>query len=83
MTSMILGLVSVTIGWCCSIGLLTAPTAIIMGIVTLAQIKNDPSKTTGKPLAIVGIVTGAIYLVFWIIIVLIYGFAIFMGSMGK
>ena len=82
-TSMILGLVSITIGWCCSLGLLTAPTAIIMGIISLVQIKNDPVRNTGKPFSIVGIVTGSLYLLFWIIIVIIYGFAIFMGSLGK
>jgi len=81
--SFVLGLVSITIGWCCSLGLLTAPTGIIMGIISLVQIKNDPVRNTGKPFAIVGIVTGALYVLFWIIIVLIYGFAIFMGSLGK
>src|ERR1041385_4578386 len=29
--SLVLGLVSITLGWCCSFGLLTAPTAIALG----------------------------------------------------
>ena len=30
-TSLILGIFSITFGWCCSIGLISAPTAIILG----------------------------------------------------
>jgi Domain of unknown function (DUF4190) len=80
--SLILGIFSITIGWCCSIGLLTAPTAIILGGISLMQIKNDPAHNTGKPLSIIGICMGAAYLAFWLIIFLIYGFAIFMGSLN-
>ena len=72
--SLICGIFSITFGWCCSIGLLTSPVAIVMGIVSLVQIKNDPAKNTGKPLAITGIATGGAYLVFWILIFLIWGF---------
>lgn len=81
--SLILGIFSMTIGWCCSIGLLTAPTAIILGAISLVQIKNDPATNTGKPLSIVGIVLGSMYLLFWILIFAIYGMAIFMGSLGQ
>lgn len=79
--SLVLGLCSITFGWCCSLGLVTAPVAIVMGIVSLVQIKNDPSKHTGKPPAIIGIATGGAYLVFWVLLVLLYGFAIFMGNL--
>jgi len=80
--SLVLGIFSITIGWCCSIGLLSAPTAIVLGAVSLMQIKNDPAQNTGKPLSIIGICMGAAYLAFWLIIFLIYGFAIFMGSIN-
>ncbi|HKP36161.1 MAG TPA: DUF4190 domain-containing protein [Pyrinomonadaceae bacterium] len=80
--ALILGIFSITIGWCCSMGLLTAPTAIILGAVSLTQIKNDPAHNTGKPLSIIGICLGAAYLAFWIIIFMLYGFAIFMGSLS-
>lgn len=80
--SLVLGIFSMTFGWCCSLGLITAPTAIILGAISLVQIKNDPAINTGKPLSIVGIVLGSMYLVFWLVIFMIYGLAIFMGSLG-
>jgi uncharacterized protein DUF4190 len=81
--SLVLGIFSVTVGWCCSIGLLSAPVGIVLGIVSLVQIKNDPATNTGKPLSIVGVVLGSIYVVFWILIFAIYGMAIFMGSLNR
>ncbi len=81
--ALVLGIFSMTAGWCCSIGLLSAPVGIILGIISLVQIKNDPAQNTGKPLSVIGIVLSAFYLVFWIVIFLIYGFAIFMGSLGN
>jgi Domain of unknown function (DUF4190) len=63
--------------------LLSAPIGIVLGIVSLVQIKNDPARNTGKPLSIVGIVLGGIYVVFWILIFALYGMAIFMGSLNR
>lgn len=80
--ALILGIFSMTIGWCCSMGLLTAPTGIILGAVSLVQIKNDPAKNTGKPLSIIGIALSSAYLAVWILIFMLYGFAIFMGSLS-
>ncbi len=79
--SLILGICSITVGWCCSLGVLTAPVGIVLGIVSLVQIKNNPSENGGKPLSITGIATGAAYLLFWALIVLIYGVAIFTGNL--
>ncbi len=79
--SLILGICSITVGWCCSLGVLTAPVGIVLGIVSLVQIKNNPNENGGKPLSIAGIATGAAYLLFWVLIVLIYGVAIFTGNL--
>jgi len=79
--SFILGMVSVTIGWCCSFGVLTAPIALVLGIVSLVQIKNDPAKNGGKGFAIGGIVTGGLYFVVFALIILLYGIGIFMGAL--
>jgi hypothetical protein len=77
-TSMLFGLFSVSFGWCCGSGVLSAPVAIILGGISLNQIKNNPQQNTGKPLAITGIVAGSVYLVVFAIIILIWGVSVFM-----
>jgi hypothetical protein len=81
--SLVIGLVSITLGWCCSFGLLTAPVAVGLGIFSLVQIKNKPDQYSGKPLAIIGIVTGALYLLGTILMILIYGLGMILGSLGN
>jgi len=79
--SMICGIFSMTIGWCCYLGTISAPVAVALGIYQLVQIKNRPDENSGKPFAIVGIVTGALYFVLIAIIILLYGAAVLMGGM--
>lgn len=79
--SMICGIFSITIGWCCYLGVISSPVAIGLGIYQLTQIKNKPDQAGGKPFAIVGIATGAAYFLLLAVIILIYGVAIFMGGM--
>ncbi len=78
--SLILGIISPTIGLCCYLGMLTGPVAIILGIVALVQIKNDPTKYSGKGMAIGGIVTGSLYFVLLALIILLYGMAFLSGA---
>lgn len=78
--SMVLGIVSITIGWCCYFGVLTSPVAIGLGIFSLFQIKNDPNKYGGKGMAIAGIVAGGLYFVFVALIILIYGLSFLMSA---
>ena len=77
---MVLGIVSITIGWCCYFGVLTGPVAIGLGIFSLFQIKNDPNKYGGKGMAIAGIVAGGLYFVFVALIILIYGLSFLMSA---
>ena len=81
--SMVLGLVSITLGWCCSFGILTAPFAVVLGIYALSQIKREPGRYTGKPLAIAGIVSGGLYFVVLAVIVLIYGLGILLSGLNR
>ncbi|HEV7796682.1 MAG TPA: DUF4190 domain-containing protein [Pyrinomonadaceae bacterium] len=78
--SLVLGIVSITLGWCCSFGILTSPIAIVLGIVSLFQIKNDPKKYGGKGFALGGIATGALYFVILLLLMLIWGFGILLGG---
>lgn len=78
---MICGIFSVTIGWCCYLGVISAPVALGLGIYQLIQIKNKPEENSGKPFAIVGIATASAYFVLLAIIIIIYGAAIFMSGM--
>lgn len=80
--SLVLGLVSITVGWCCSFGILTGPVAVGLGIAALVQIKNNPTKFAGKGMAIGGIVTGGLYFVFIVLMIIIYGMAIIAGGLN-
>ena len=75
------GIFTVTIGWCCYLGVISGPVAIGLGIYQLTQIKSKPDQATGKPFAIVGIATGSAYFVLLAVIILIYGVAVFMGGL--
>lgn len=75
-TSLSLGVASITVGWCCSTGLLLSPAALITGFIALSQIKKDPRSYGGRGLAIGGIVTGVVYISVLLLIVVIYGIAI-------
>lgn len=76
--SMICGIFSVTIGWCCYIGVISAPVALGLGIFQLIQIKNKPEEAGGKSMAIVGVALGGAYFLLLALIIVIYGAAVFM-----
>lgn len=78
--SICLGIASIVIGWCCYIGFLSGPAAIITGIIALSMIKKDPNAYTGKPLAIAGIITGSLFLIGYTLLLVIYFFAIFASN---
>lgn len=80
--SLVLGVVSVTVGWCCYFGVLTSPIAVALGIYSLVQIKNNPTRYGGKGLAIGGIVSGGLYFVFLALIILIYGLSFLASGIG-
>ncbi|MEP6568408.1 MAG: DUF4190 domain-containing protein [Acidobacteriota bacterium] len=79
-TSMILGIASVTLGLCCYFGILTAPISLVLGIVSLVQIKNDPTKFGGKGFAIAGLITSGLYFGILLLIVLFYGIGFIMSG---
>jgi hypothetical protein len=56
LTSMIMGLLSLTCGLCCCYGFPFNVLGIIFALVALAQIRDDPLSQQGKGLAIAGLV---------------------------
>lgn len=80
-TSMILGIFSVTLGFCCYFGVLTAPVALALGIASLVQIKNNPKRYGGRGMAISGIIMGAGYFVLLVLIMMLYGLGMLMGGL--
>jgi hypothetical protein len=82
-TSLGLGIASITIGWCCSMGVVLSPAALVTGFIALSQMKKDPQAYGGRGLAIGGIVTGVIYLSVILLIVFIYGIAIISGGLSS
>lgn len=79
-TSLVLGIGSMTIGLCCYFGILTAPISMVLGIVSLVQIKNDPKKFGGKGFAIGGIVTSGLYFGIVALIILFYGLGFLLSA---
>ena len=63
-TSLILGIVSIPLIWVFGIGILLGILAIIFGIISLKKIKKE--KLAGKSMAIAGIITGCIPIM-WIL----------------
>jgi uncharacterized protein DUF4190 len=82
LASMVLGIVSITIGWCCYFGVITGPVALGLGIYALSQIKKDPKQFGGRGMAIAGIVMGSLYFVFLALIILIYGLSFLISGLN-
>lgn len=68
--SLICGVVSVTLGLICG-GPVLGVAAIALGVIALIQIRNDPRRYGGKGMAIVGVITGGMWILFGIFFILI------------
>jgi hypothetical protein len=79
--SLILGISSLTIGWCCSLALILAPAALITGVMAKNRADKQPDLYTGRGMAIGGIVMGAISLAAYILFIIIYGIAVIGGGL--
>lgn len=72
------GIASLTIGWCCSMGLLLSPVAIVTGIIAIFMNRNDPEKYGGKGFAIAGIIVASVFILLYILLMILYGLALFL-----
>jgi len=77
-----LGIGAMTLGWCCSSGLLLSPAALITGFIALSQIKKDPRSYGGRGFANGPIVTAAGFLALYILFIIIYGIALIGGGLA-
>ena len=81
--SLVLGIISL----CCYIGWATGPAALITGYLGMKNCNNDPNQYGGKGLAIAGMIVGgifmAIWLIYWIIIIVVYGSLIGFSVFGR
>jgi len=75
--SMVTGILGLVLG---CFGPLPGIAAIVLGAMALSQIKKSPQTTGGKPLAITGLVTGGLTLVFY---GLLFIWMILAGAFGK
>ena len=80
--SLCLGAASMTIGWCCSLGVILGPAAVITGLIARSQIKKDPNKFAGNGLALGGIITGSVFIGIYLLIILIWGASVFLSALG-
>ena len=74
-TSMILGIVALTIGWCCCYGLPFNILGLIFALVALNQIRSQPHLWEGQGLAITGLVLSSVSLVISVVMTLVFGIA--------
>jgi hypothetical protein len=80
MASMIVGIAGLVAGGC--LGPLPGIAALIMGLVALSQIKKEPDKYGGRPLAIAGVVIGSVSIAFYLLLFLWFILGIVFGGFG-
>ena len=80
--SLVLGILGITVGWICG-GPFMALFAVILGIVALMQIRKDPVHYGGKPMALIGLVLGALVLVIYLVIMAIWVAMMFAGAVSR
>jgi predicted lipid-binding transport protein (Tim44 family) len=76
--SLAAGIIGLLFGWFCA-GPIPGIIALVLGFTALSQIKKSPERAGEKPLAIAGIVLGAINVMFflfwliWFVLSLVFG----------
>jgi len=78
--SLILGILSLPLHFCCYLGWPVGIAAIVCGIVSLVRIGKPPQHYSGKGLAVGGIIAAALGFLLIIVVFILYGAAIVLSS---
>ena len=71
LTSMVMGILSITCGLCCCYGMPFNLLGIIFSLVALSQIRGNPQAEQGRPLAIAGLVLSVLSIVLSVLFVIL------------
>ena len=82
LVGLILGILSVTLGLCCCDGIPFSLPGLVVSIIGLRQVKADPSRHSGKGLAIAGLIL-CILSILLFAVVMILGFAVNWDDIAK
>ncbi len=78
--SVVLGVLSLVLMFCCGpLSILLGIAAITFGLVALSRINKEPHRYSGKGMAIAGIVVGALGLVGYVLMFVVFGAMSFMS----
>lgn len=75
-TSLVCGILGITMGFCCGLFWFATPAAIIFGHIALSEIKRNPRLDSSRGLAITGLILGYLGIAVVVVLILIYGVAI-------
>ncbi len=81
-TSLALGIVSLTFGLCCCYGAPFSIPGLIFSILALVQIRNDPNRYGGKGIAVAGLVLCVSSIALMILLMIIAGISAGLGQMS-
>ena len=80
--SLVLGIVAITVGWCCCYGLPFNVLGLVFGLIALSQINQNPLQYDGKGLAIAGLILSGISLLLAILLFVFFGAINVFSNMG-
>ena len=78
--SLVLGLLSIPLHFCCYLGWPAGIVSIILGVIAVVRINGEPARYSGKGLAYGGIASSAIGFLIIVLLVVAYGAAIFLTA---
>ena len=81
--SLVLGIFGLLLVFCCGpLSIVLGIAAVTFGLVSLSRIAKEPERYSGKPLAIAGIVIGALAAVGYVLMIVAFGAFSFLSSMS-